>query len=465
MLPLSETEAAVSERIAAFSTRCDYEGLPERLRTFARLHMLDAAGTAIAASRSDFADRACRGLASLGDRGESSVIGMPARLPLRDAVLLNGILAHGLDYDDTHTASQVHPTVSAFPCALGLAEALDLGGRDLVIAYLLGAEIATRVGMGANNTMQQQGFHPTGIAGHFGCAVAAARLYGLDLQQTMHAQGLAGSTAAALGEYRNDGSWNKRLHPGWAGVGGITAAALARGGYVGSRRIYEGRDGLFRSHAGDRSAALKVEAVTRGLGHVWHVEEAAIKPLPVCHLLHACADSAMILRREHGLVPEEIEEACALLHPDAYRVVCEPADARKRPESEQAAQFSAQYVVAACLTWGRLGFAELAPEARGDARVLALAQRVSYGAYPESRYPQYLSGGVMVKTRDGRVLRHLEPMNRGNGERALTAGDIVAKFMENAELAMRRDRAERVRDLFLTCEAHGAREVARSLAA
>ena len=67
------------------------------------------------------------------------------------------------------------------------------------------------------------------------------------------AQGLAGSTSSAVCEHRADGAWNKRMHPGWAGVGGITAASLARGGFVGTRRIYEGADGLFRSHTGERS--------------------------------------------------------------------------------------------------------------------------------------------------------------------------------------------------------------------
>ena len=39
---------------------------------------------------------------------------MPESLPLRDAILLNGILAHGLDYDDTHTVMG-HPTAPVLP--------------------------------------------------------------------------------------------------------------------------------------------------------------------------------------------------------------------------------------------------------------------------------------------------------------------------------------------------------------
>ncbi len=285
----------ISGAIAEFAAALRYEDLPEALREFARFHILDAVGVAIAATQTDFARSALAGLAPLADGGKSSLIGLPDKLALRDAVLMNGILAHGLDYDDTHTGSQVHPTVNAFPCAMGLAEFLDTGGRELLTAYVLGGEIATRVGIAANGTMQAQGFHNTGVAGHLGCAVTAAKLYNLNADQIAHAQGLAGSMASGISEYRIDGSWNKRMHPGWAGVGGISAASLARGGYVGASEVYEGKYGLFKTHAAS-GAEFNLGALTDQLGSVWRLQEAAIKPLPACHLLHACVDSALALQ-------------------------------------------------------------------------------------------------------------------------------------------------------------------------
>jgi 2-methylcitrate dehydratase PrpD len=454
----------ISRTIADFAAALRYEDLPEALREFARYHILDAVGVAIAATEADFARCALAGLLPLAEGGNSSLIGLPDKLGLRDAVLMNGVLAHGLDYDDTHTGSQVHPTVNAFPCALGLAEFLDTGGRELLTAYVLGGELATRVGIAANGAMQAQGFHNTGVAGHLGCAVAAAKLYKLNADQTAHAQGLAGSMASGISEYRIDGSWNKRMHPGWAGVGGISAASLARGGYVGACEVYEGKYGLFKTHAAG-GAEFDLGALTEGLGSEWRLQEAAIKPLPACHLLHACVDSALALKGEHNLKPDDIAEACALLHPTTFRMVCEPVELRKRPPSENIAQFSAQFVIAACFVRGRFSFAELTPEARADEHILALAQRVSYAEYPGSRFPQYLSGGVTIKTKDGRVFTHREDINRGNGERALTNADTVAKFMENAEQVLSHDRAGRIRDLVLNMDQLPVRELARGLSA
>ena len=113
---------SISQSIAAVAASITPDAIPAHVRERAKLHMLDVIGTALAATKFDFAHRALSGLMSSGEPGRHTVIGMPAKLPLRDAVLLNGILAHGLDYDDTHPGAIVHPSGSAFPCSLGVAE-------------------------------------------------------------------------------------------------------------------------------------------------------------------------------------------------------------------------------------------------------------------------------------------------------------------------------------------------------
>ena len=457
-------QPSISQTIAAFAAAAELDRIPERVRNCAKHHILDVVGTALAATRFDFGQHALSGLLGVAEGGRSSVIGMGVKLPLRDAALLNGILAHGLDFDDTHPAAIVHPTCSTFPCALGVAEYIDASGGDLLTAYVLGVDVATRVGIAAHGLMHAQGFHTTGLAGHFGCAIAAGKLFNLSPAKLAAAQGLAGSTSSAVSEHRADGAWNKRMHPGWAAVGGITAASLARGGFVGTRRIYEGPDGLFRSHTGDRLAEVDLEAITQGLGTHWLIEEVAVKPYPICHLLHACADAALAIRRRHHVGPQDIASVRALLHPDTFHYVCEPAEMRRRPVSDYMAKFSVQFVVAACFVRGRFGFAELEADALNDPEILALAQRVSHAADPESAFPKYFSGGVVVRLKDGRELVHMERINRGAGERALTDAEIVDKYMENAALVVSAPRARAIRDMVLDLERHSARELGRTLA-
>ena len=191
------------------------------------------------------------------------------------------------------------------------------------------------------------------------------------------------STASALAEHRADGAWNKRFHPGWAGAGAITAASLARSGFLGTKKIYEGQDGLFRSHAGTFANLLQPDALVDGLGTTWRAEEVAIKPYPVCHMLHACIDSVLTLKRKHQIKVEDIAEVRALLSPAVFHSVCENPDLRRKPATDYIAKFSVYYTLAAALIRNRCGFAELEPESLGDPAILALAQRVTYDTDPD----------------------------------------------------------------------------------
>ncbi|MDB5811531.1 MAG: 2-methylcitrate dehydratase [Betaproteobacteria bacterium] len=453
-----------SRTIAGFVAGIDHAALPQRLRDFARFHMLDVIGTALAATKFEFAQCALRGLSAMADGGCGTVIGMNAKLPLKDAVIMNGILAHGLDYDDTHPGGPVHPSSSAFPCALGLAEFLDRDGRQMLTAYLLSVEIATRFGIATNRALLKMGYHTTGVAGHMGCALGAGHLLRLNADQLVYAQGLAGSTASALAEHRADGAWNKRFHPGWAGAGAITAASLASSGFIGTQKIYEGHDGLFRSHAGEHLASVMPDELTNGLGEVWRAEEVGIKPFPVCHFLHACIDSVLILKQKYELRPDDIAQVRALLHPDTFHSVCDFAELRRAPASDYIAKFSVYYTLAAALVRGRCGFAELEDSALKDPHILALAERVVYDGDPDSMFPKYFSGGAVITLKDGRTFTHVEKVNRGAGDRALSGDDIEAKFIENAELVTSPARARQIRDLALDIERHSARELAAALA-
>jgi 2-methylcitrate dehydratase PrpD len=453
----------LARTLAGFAENLRYDDLPAAVQQCAILHVVDVVGCALAATHFDFAHRALTGIGVPGESGKATVLGMNARLPLKDAVLVNGILAHGLDYDDTHTAGPVHPGASAFPCALGLGELYDRSGKELLTAFLLGVEVATRVGIASNGAMHASGFHTTGVAGHMGCAMVAGRLLELNAAQLAWAQGLAGSTASALGEFRADGAWSKRMHAGWAAVGGITAAMLARSGFTGPATVYEGVDGLFRSHTGTYFSAVNAGAMTDQLGTRWHAEEVAVKPFPICHILHACVDAALALKREHALEPDDILEACALLHPDTFQRVCDRPELRRRPATEYIAKFSVYYTVAAALVRGACGFAELEPDALGDPAILALAERVIYAADEQSAFPEYFSGGVTLRLKDGRTLTHHVRVHRGAGNRPLSADEIAVKFLQNAGLAMSAGRARRLLDFLLHLEDHSTRELALAL--
>lgn len=441
---------SISRHIANFAADLRYGDIPEHVAERAKLLILDGVGIAFASTTFEFSKYALAALSGFGEGGSEPVIGFRNRLPLRDAALMNGILVHGLDYDDTHLASVCHTSASALPVALAMASRNHLSGRDLLAGYILAVEVSARIGMAAHGGFHTIGFHPTGLTGAFGCAVAAAKLDGLAATGIANAQGFVGSSAGGLMEFLDDGSWTKRSHPGLAAANGITAAAFARQGWPSPPAVYEGRFGLFATHLQGREVDLA--PCTAGLGEVWEVLNSAVKPYPACHFTHAFADAALVLARKHNLTPESIARIDAYIHPTAALVVCQPEDKKRTPTSDYDAKFSLPFVVAASFSRGRFGMAELEPQARSDREILDLADRVFCHDDPGSGYPAHYSGELRVETTDGQRYMHREQINRGARERPLTGHEIIAKYRENMAVATSADRAARVEELLLGVE-------------
>jgi 2-methylcitrate dehydratase PrpD len=394
--------------------------------------MLDAAGIALASTRYDFAHKTLAGLQALGGAGDVPVLGMPARMSPRDAATMNGFLCHGLDYDDTHIAGIIHPTASVMPAVLSAAAMTGASGREALTAYLVGIETATRIGACAKSAFHQVGFHPTGIVGIFGCVLAAGRLLGLNVAQLAHAQGLAVSMAGGSMEFLADGAWNKRFHPGWAASSALTAVALAREGFVGATRPYDGRFGLFNICGGKYTDWIDLGGISAGLGTEWELLQTAIKPFPTCHFTHAAIDAALALRDRCPAA--RIERIEIRVPEQVFPVICDPVAAKRRPANDYDAKFSVQYLVGTALVHGRLGLAELEPGYLGDATTLALADRTECAAFGDGPFPAAYSGAVKITLKDGSVHEHSEAVNRGAADRPLGNAEIVAKYRANAAL-------------------------------
>ncbi len=443
--------AKISEQLADFVA--GLRAVPERVSLRAKCLMLDAIGCAFAARRQPFAVRLGASVARLAGEGPRGVVGLPHRLPLRDAAMLNGMLMHGLDYDDTHAAGVVHLTVSTLPAGLAAAAQRGASGAQLLTAYIAGVEAGARIAAAAKGGFHEAGFHPTGVVGAFAASLVAGRLMGLSPAQLAGAQGIALSLGSGNLQFLEDGAWTKRIHPGWAAACGLTAASLAADDIPAPLEAYEGRFGLYRSHLQpDALAACDFSLVTAGLGSVWEIENVAVKPFPACHFVHACADAAIALHRA-GVAAERVRAIRALVPEGVVEAVCEPLAAKRRPKSDYDAKFSIPYAVASGLARGRLGLAELAPEALVEPRIERLMDKVDYEIDRNADFPRYYCGEVAVTLDDGRTLNHRVAVNRGNPERPLKNDEIEAKFFENCSITLFKDAAQRIRDLVLGLDA------------
>jgi len=451
---------AISEILAHYAADFDAGHIPAEVLTRAQLLILDAIGIALASHGHAFSHRALASVQALDGGGDSVVIGTALRLDPRNAALANGILIHGLDYDDTHARGVIHATASIFPTVLALAARVERSGTDLLAAYVLGVEVATRLGAVAKGGFHQVGFHPTGLVGIFGCSLAAGWLLGLNADQMRDAQGLALSMAGGSLEFLHDGAWNKRMHPGWAACAGITAATFGQHGYTGTRLAFEGRFGLYASHLGQRDYDLALAYTD--LGTCWELLNVSVKPLPACHFTHAAVDAAVRLHAQ-GVKPKQVRRITVLVPAEVVTTVCEPIAAKRKPANSYEAQFSLPYLVATALCYGRLTLDDLSDAALNDPTVLALAAITDYAHDPDSGFPRYYSGEVILELEDGRRLRAREAVHRGAQDQPLSADDICGKFFDNAQRRVSAAHAKAIAQRVLALQQISARDLVAQL--
>jgi 2-methylcitrate dehydratase PrpD len=443
----AETEKLkeISERLAAFATSLTFSDIPPSVIHHAKLHILDAIGVGLAASTFDFAKTALAGIQRLQDQGQIPVIGFPVRLSLRDAALLTGTLIHGLDFDDTHLASIVHPSASALAATLSAGTAYHASGREALVAYLAAVETVTRLGSAVAGDFHRVGIHPTGLLGAFGCVLAVGRLAGLKAEQMIDAQGIVLSMAGGSLEFLEEGTWTKRLHPGWAAVCALTATALAAQGFAGPRLAYEGRFGLYRMHLG-ATATVDWPACTQALGSDWEMLRVRFKPYPACHFTHAFIDAALRLAEEHQLLAEHIDSITARIAAGEVTTVCEPEQSKRRPRNAYEAQFSVHYAIAASLLRRRFTLTELTTECLTDPAVLALCDRTRYEVDPHAPFPRQYAGEVIITTHEGTQLRQMEPGHDAFAGASIPEQRVITKFEENASLALEPQAVRRILD-------------------
>lgn len=438
----TQKSANIGDVLAEFALSSRFDALPSEVIAYALLCIADSVGIAFASHQFSFAQSGINTMQSLGSTGTCSVIGGKQLLSSRDAAFLNGLLVHGLDYDDTHSESIIHCSASALPTILAQGYTSKVSGAEALNAYVVAVEASARLGQVADGMFQKTGFHPTGLVSIFGCALGAGMLAKLTQPQIVKAQGIALSMASGSMQFLEDGAWTKRMHPGASASSAIMAAALAANEFQGPADAYQGRYGLYPLYLPGQE--VNVEPVTRELGTHWELLKIAVKPYPVCHFNHACIDSVITLMNKHNLRPDDIQEITALLHENQFDVVCNPADAKRVPTSDYDAKFSIQFCIAAAASRGEFGLAELEPDALQDKEILALAQRVNFKHWGGSKFPEYFSGGVGIKTYAGELFEHHETVNRGAAGRTLTVDEVREKFNANMLTSTDQNRADEV---------------------
>ncbi|MGI9667229.1 MAG: MmgE/PrpD family protein [Acidimicrobiia bacterium] len=428
-----------SQALAEFAFESFEAGLERNRQADQVGRVLDIVGNAIAAIREEPAAIVSDSVSHQAGSGRSIAIGTGRRMSARSAALINGTLAHALDFDDTHLPSVLHPSASVVPAALATADRQGSSGRELLAAIAIGNEVTCRLGMAAfdpelgNSVFFEKGLHATSICGTFGAAVAAALLLRCEADGLADAMGIAASMGAGLIEANRTGGSVKRLHCGWAAHGGVTAALLAAGGMTGPPTVLEGRFGFFNALT---DGYCDKDALVGDLGIRWEIDRLFYKPYPANHFTHAGIDCARHLRAA-GVETHRITDIQLGVPGPVLRTIAEPAEQKAAPANPYFAKFSGPYTVAAALAGGSglgVGALDFTDETVSDPERLRLASLVT--CYADERatevFPHQFPAVLSLTLDDGSTVEHRIDHNRGGPENPLAMDELFLKFELNS---------------------------------
>ena len=426
---------AINEFVKHFA-KARYEDIPAEAIVAVKQEVLDSLATALGGSSKAGVKELVDMVKEWGGAKQSTVIAYGFKCPAPNAAQVNGTMIHALDYDDGHQTALVHIGCVAVSTAFAVAERMGkVSGKELITAIALGGDFTSRLGLASKpgGSAMASGWHPTTLFGFLGSAAIAGKIMGLDEERMTNELGLAYHQCGGAGTGVADGALAKRMGPGLAAKGGITAALMAERGITGERDPLEGKTGLYKTYmGGDYDPVI----LTADLGQRWEGINIGDKPYPCCGLTHACIDAALALKSRHNIKADQIKEITVYGGDKVYQHA-QPPEIKKTPRTIIDAQFSVPWVVAVALVKGKVTVDDFTDEAIKRTEILKLAQKIDTRLESAMNRHGVEPGRVTIKMQDGSEYTEEVENCLGSVERPMTFEDVTKKFRECAPCALK----------------------------
>lgn len=420
--------------------------LPGKAVEMTKMSLLDALGVTLAAGGlceecSAFVELALES----GGKKESTILGFGERVPAHMAAFANGAMAHALDFEDAHDLALVHPNAASVPAALAVAESVGhVNGKDFIAALAVGCDIVCRLGLAFKENPGEYGWYIPPILGSFGAAAAAGKLLKLDETGILDAFSLTLCQATCSAELRySPRSDIRSVRDAFAAKAGVLSARLAQKGVKGFDHPFEGKAGLFRLYSNGRYDGLQL---TEGLRTKFEGANISFKPWPACRGTHTYIEAALHILKEHALDPNDIADIRVVVS-SFNRMLCEPQNAKKAPQTVIDAKFSIPFTVATALYHKEVELKHFTPERLKDEKVLQLAQKVRYDLDPDLGLRDATRGYLEIRTKDNKTYAKRIDQAYGHPDNPVSEKALVAKFMSCADKAKAKLSEEKLNEL------------------
>lgn len=442
-----------TEKIAKFVAETTFEDIPRRAVELAKRTALDTLAAALAGCAEPGSQAIAGYVKKLGGPPQAAVIGSGFRAAVADAALANGCIAHALDYDDCGM-KMGHPSVMVLPALLSLGDQLRSSGQDVLTAYILGLEVEGKVALHADFKLMERSLNNQSWYGTLGAAAACAKLLRLDATQNRHALGIAANFACGVSA--SHGTMIAPMSAGNACRNGVVAALMAREGVTANPDVIETKNGFLYTLVGPGN--FNTDHLADGLGNPFYIVSPGIgiKKYPSCYHTHRSLDAMFQLMEEHSLSEKDIAEVDVGTSERALRVL-----AFSEPATPYQGKFSMPHCIAAAMVDRKVSLATFTPEKLRDPRILEARKKVRISLPDVPIWPGladvgpdtvFVGNPVTVRTTDGRSFSTRVDILRGDPERPLADGELLAKYQECAQNLLEPADIQRSSELVLSLD-------------
>lgn len=237
-------------RLAEFVQDVSYEELDADVIDALKRRILDAIGVGIGAIGHAPVEAVRKTVGDTSTQGECTLWGYDASASPDQAAMMNTTLTRFLDFMDSYLApgETPHP-MDNIATAVVCGEYVDASGTELIEGVAVAYEVQHKLAY--NAAVRDRGWdHVTHTI--FSATAAAAKMLGLDEEETRNALGIAGTSHNALRVTRTGeiGMW-KGLAAANTARNAVYSAMLAKNGVEGPTDVFEGEKGWKHIVAGD----------------------------------------------------------------------------------------------------------------------------------------------------------------------------------------------------------------------
>jgi len=385
---------------------------------------MDTLGAGLAGSLEPLAGIVAEWAGEAAGRPVATLWGRDLATSPAEAAFANGMSAHALDFDDSLPSMRSHPSATMVPAALAVGDATGASGAAVAAAYVLGLEVAGKLGKAVSNAHFRRGWHTTATVGIFSSTAVAAKLWGLDAAKLSAAWGIAASQVGGLG--RNFGTMTKPLHAGHAARCGVMSAWLAGRGFTADMDIFDGPGSLLATYGNE--GGVPMADLLPQLGNPWEIEEPGIyvKRWACCYCNHRPIGGLLELIDKHGITPQEVRSIEVGFLPGS-----DVALLSQNPQTGLEGKFSIEYVAAATVLDRKLTLETFTDAMVQRPEVRRLMKMVHRHHIEDSGFYSGLTGytDVSIETARGRFETRVE-RTPGSPAWPVSAEDQVEKFLD-----------------------------------